>query len=127
VALVRTDVSAELSASIIRVTRIAELGTLAAASNRPTLRRNFFAASPVKYDLEFYIPEDDILQGHRHENLKPYNFYSSIAPLLHCSIAKSINDMKKSVCFIIPGLRHEDVLAIGRIDPHILDFSSSWK
>jgi hypothetical protein len=35
VALVRTDVSEELSASIIRVTRICELGTtLAVASNR---------------------------------------------------------------------------------------------
>jgi hypothetical protein len=39
VALVRTDVSEELSASIIRVTRIAELGkTLAVTSNRRTLR-----------------------------------------------------------------------------------------
>jgi hypothetical protein len=41
VALVRTDVSEELSASFIRVTRIGELGTtLAATSNRRTLRRN---------------------------------------------------------------------------------------
>jgi hypothetical protein len=41
VALVRTDVSEELSASFIRVTRIGELGTtLAATSNRLTLRRN---------------------------------------------------------------------------------------
>jgi hypothetical protein len=40
VALVRTDVSEELSASIIRVTRISELGTtLAATSNW-----HFFAA-----------------------------------------------------------------------------------
>jgi hypothetical protein len=38
VALVRTDVSEELSASIIRVTRIGELGTtLAVTSNRRTL------------------------------------------------------------------------------------------
>jgi hypothetical protein len=52
VALVRTDVSEELSASIIRVTRIGELGTtLTVTSNRRTLRRNtkhetkhFFAA-----------------------------------------------------------------------------------
>jgi hypothetical protein len=51
VALVRTDVSEELSASIIRVTGIGELGTLAVTSNRRTLRRNtktktlyFFAA-----------------------------------------------------------------------------------
>jgi hypothetical protein len=39
VALVRTDVSEELSASIIRVTRFGELGTLAVTSNRRTLRR----------------------------------------------------------------------------------------
>jgi hypothetical protein len=40
VALVRTDVPEELSASIIRVTKINELGTLAVSSNRHTLRRN---------------------------------------------------------------------------------------
>jgi hypothetical protein len=43
VALVRTDVSEELSASIIRVTRIGELRTMfAIASNRRTLQRNIF-------------------------------------------------------------------------------------
>jgi hypothetical protein len=41
VALVRTDVSEELSASFIRVTRLGELGTtLAVTSNRRRLRRN---------------------------------------------------------------------------------------
>jgi hypothetical protein len=41
VALVRTDVSEELSASFVRVTRICELGTTPAlTSNRRTLRRN---------------------------------------------------------------------------------------
>jgi hypothetical protein len=41
VALVRTDVSEELSASIVRVTRIGELGTtLDVTTNRCTLRRN---------------------------------------------------------------------------------------
>jgi hypothetical protein len=41
VALVRTDVSEELSASFISVTRIGELGTtLAVTSNRRTLGRN---------------------------------------------------------------------------------------
>jgi hypothetical protein len=41
VTLVRTDVSEELSASFIRVTRIGELGiTLAVTSNRRTLQRN---------------------------------------------------------------------------------------
>jgi hypothetical protein len=28
--------------------------------------------SPVKYELGFYIPQDDILHSHRRENLKPY-------------------------------------------------------
>jgi hypothetical protein len=41
VALVRTEVSEELCASLISVTRIGELGTtLALTSNRRTLRRN---------------------------------------------------------------------------------------
>jgi hypothetical protein len=41
VALVRTDVSEELSTSIIGVTRISELGTtLAVTSNERTLQRN---------------------------------------------------------------------------------------
>jgi hypothetical protein len=29
--------------------------------------------SPVKYELGFYIPEDDILHSPRRENLKSYN------------------------------------------------------
>jgi hypothetical protein len=41
VALVRTDVSEELSASFVRVTKICELGTtLAVTSIQRTLRRN---------------------------------------------------------------------------------------
>jgi hypothetical protein len=48
VALVRTDVSEERSASIIRVTRIGELGpTLAVTSNRRTLQRNTKWINPV--------------------------------------------------------------------------------
>jgi hypothetical protein len=49
VALVRTDVSEELSASFIRATRIGELGkTLAVTINRRTLRRNtkYFLQDP---------------------------------------------------------------------------------
>jgi hypothetical protein len=49
VALVRTDVSEELSASVIRVTRIGELGTLALTSNRRTLRRNTKRPSVASY------------------------------------------------------------------------------
>jgi hypothetical protein len=50
VALVRTDVSEELSASFIRLTRIGELGTtLAVTRNRHTLRRNTKHASVASY------------------------------------------------------------------------------
>jgi hypothetical protein len=46
VALVRTDVSEDLSASFIRVTRICELGsTLAATSNRWSMRQLLVTAS----------------------------------------------------------------------------------
>jgi hypothetical protein len=51
VVLVRTDVSEEPGASLIRVTKIGELGTTqAATSNRRTLRRNFFAI-PIHVEL----------------------------------------------------------------------------
>jgi hypothetical protein len=48
VALIRTDVSEELSASFIRVTRIDELGTtLPVTSNRLTLPTGYFFAACV--------------------------------------------------------------------------------
>jgi hypothetical protein len=67
VALVRTDVSEELSASFIGLTRIGELGTtLAVTSNRHTLRRNTEALSPFETlvltrGTRRNIPEDTIL------------------------------------------------------------------
>jgi hypothetical protein len=34
----------------------------------------------VKYELDFYIPEDGILHSHRRENLKPYaQLFSSLS------------------------------------------------
>jgi hypothetical protein len=49
VTLVRTDISEELSAYIMRVTRIGELGTtLAVTRNRRTLRRNTCSIVPPK-------------------------------------------------------------------------------
>jgi hypothetical protein len=65
VALVRTDVSEEFSASFIRVIRIGELGTtLAVTSNRRTLL--------LQESHAVNIPEDTILHSHRRENLQSY-------------------------------------------------------
>jgi hypothetical protein len=53
VALVRTDVSKDLSASIIRVTRIGELGTLAVTNSllRLLVTANVVPSSPILVNL----------------------------------------------------------------------------
>jgi hypothetical protein len=85
VALVGTDVSEEVSVSIIRMTRIGELRTLAPTSNRRTLR----PSSPILVTLMMEtvsssetlvltrstrrkISEDDIIHSRSRENLKFY-------------------------------------------------------
>jgi hypothetical protein len=85
VALVRTDVSEELSVSIIIVTRIGEVGTtLAITINRRTLRRNTIHVTVIMDVLRSSktlvltratrrnIPEDSIFHSLCRENHKSY-------------------------------------------------------
>jgi hypothetical protein len=76
VTLVRTDVLGELSVSIIKLTRIGDLGTtLAVTSNRSTLMMEalIFSETLVLTRATLHIiPENDILYSHCHENLKSY-------------------------------------------------------
>jgi hypothetical protein len=60
VAIVRTDVSEELSSSFIRVTKIGELGTtLAVTSNRRTLRRNTKWDRKLEWNSECRIHKEE--------------------------------------------------------------------
>jgi hypothetical protein len=113
VALVRTDVSEELSASFIRVTRIGEKETLTVYSNRRTLRRNTLLASPILVTLMMEaprssetsglprytrcnVPEDGILKSYRRENFNSYTV-----------LILSYNLFIKFFTFILKSRRHK--------------------
>jgi hypothetical protein len=75
VALVRTDVSEEPVASLIRVTKIGELG------KRSLILVTLMMEALSSYETSILTratwrnnPEDTILHSHRRENLKSYKF-----------------------------------------------------
>jgi hypothetical protein len=72
VALVRTDVSEELSASIIRVTRIGELGTLVIISNEQGSSRRLLVLHPNR-------TTGKIIQGGLNTNLCGYVLSLSVS------------------------------------------------
>jgi hypothetical protein len=94
VALVRTDVSEEPGASIIRMTRIGELGTtLAVTSNRRTLSSS---------ETSVLIPEDGILHSYRRE--KPQ--------ILHCKHQSELSGI-----WVSPSYGYKGVLYSGTKTP----------
>jgi hypothetical protein len=86
VALLRTDVSQKCTASIIRVTRIGELGTLVVFIR--SVRRLL-----VLLTLFRNIPQDGIVHSCRRENLKPYIRYQCSPGdcCLHLKLRSNVN------------------------------------
>jgi hypothetical protein len=60
---------------------------------------------PVRYELDFYIPEDSILHSHRRENLKSYLLPLVAFPLYdiphheHCSYMVQLMSLKSLMLY----------------------------
>jgi hypothetical protein len=50
--------------------------------------------SPVRYELGFYIPQDDILHSHRRENLESYLISTSIQLSACCELVPHVVSSK---------------------------------
>jgi hypothetical protein len=85
-ALIKTDVSKERSASFIRVTRIGELRRTSAVTDK--------------------FPEDAILHSHRRENLKSYRRYRNLAFLPKSDVNYHQLNNKITVLAVIGSMFH---------------------
>jgi hypothetical protein len=93
VALVRTDVSEELSASIIRVTRIVELGKLAVTSNRRKLMMealSSFEMSIITRATRRKILQDAILK--RVNIFFAFLYREVFTEVDHCNVQGRVRD-----------------------------------
>jgi hypothetical protein len=54
--------------------------------------------SPVRYELGFYIPKDDILHVHRRENLRSYKKLTGWA----LSLRRNVSPVKYGLGFYMP-------------------------
>jgi hypothetical protein len=66
--------------------------------------------SPVKYELGFYIPQDDILQGHRRENVISYIHHS-----LHKNNNSSADLYRTYMAVTVRGKPNERALTLDRV------------
>jgi hypothetical protein len=84
VALVRTDVSEELCAAFIRLTRIGELGTiLAVTSNRPTLQRHGITSQKTQFFIVTAVKTSNLKQRNisvmgNFQSLEQTGFYKDL-------------------------------------------------
>jgi hypothetical protein len=85
VALVRNDVSEELSASIIRMISTGKLGTLAITSNRRTLRRNNKSLTHNYVHENTYYPETYFISERSpYMERRKLNFFSGYCAKMIC-------------------------------------------
>jgi hypothetical protein len=120
VALIRTDVSEELSASIISVTRIGEVRKLAVTRHRRTLRRNtkFLYLRRQRSSTYRFCPLPFLRAG---PHFASYSYLLFI-PLFFTflPIFLHVFPCPKFLCVDNEALRHEDVWGRGCVDPRIL-------